>query len=74
MMEQHLKSLIKLMFPIEQPDFVINGSKLLATEFSLSPHWKSLAIIGKNQIQRNGLLLQVYTTELFFHLLEELFT
>ena len=50
------------MFPIEQTDFVINGSKLLVTEFSLSPHWKSMAIIGKNQIQRNGLFLQVHTS------------
>ena len=61
-MEQKFNTLIRLMFPIEQTDFVINGSKLLVTEFSLSPHWKSMAIIGKNQIQRNGLFLQVHTS------------
>lgn len=58
-MEKQLNTLIKLMFPIDQPDFELNSSKLLVTEFSLSPFWKSMAIIGKNQIQRNGLFLQV---------------
>ena len=51
-------SLIQAMLPIDG-DLQLLEEDLMATKFSQSKHWKSLYIVGPNQIQRKGLLFQV---------------
>ena len=57
-----VSSLIASMLPVNfHLEFQIC---LLPTQFSLSPHWQSLLLAGQNQIQRNGLLFQVWFADL----------
>lgn len=50
-------SLMRSIFPVS--GLPVAENILMPTELAKSNQWKSLFIVGPNQIQRSGLLLQV---------------
>ncbi len=51
-------SLLGAMLPVNVNLEIKNN--LMPTNFATSTHWRSLLVVGQSQVQRSGLLFQVY--------------